>query len=58
MKSCCYNLRCVKVLCKYGYDLKVKASQHDDTPLHIAARDGHLEIVKYLISQGIDIEVM
>ena len=51
----CY--RCVKLLFKYGADLKVKVSEKGDTALHIAARKGHLEILKFLLSQGLDPEL-
>jgi len=63
----CY--RCVKLLCKYGCDIKAKVIQQDDktqkddgiqeddTALHIAARNGHLEIVKFILDQGLDLEL-
>ena len=47
--------RCVKLLYKYESNLKVKTSQ-DDTSLHIAARHGYLDILKYLLNQGADKE--
>ena len=53
-----YNFRCVQLLHKYGYDLKTRTVEGQDTPLHIAARDGHFQMVKYLLSQGIDPEAM
>ena len=46
------------MLCKYGYNFKAKTLEDLDTPLHIAARDGHLNIIKYLLSQGLDSEVV
>jgi len=52
------TLRCIKVLCKHDCNLKAKTLEDLDTPLHIAARDGYLNIVKYLINQGIDPEVV
>lgn len=46
------HLNCVILLseeCHYGHVNDVNDS--DDTPLHIACRCGHLEIVKYLLTQ-------
>jgi len=53
------TLRCIKVF--YEHDdcsLKAKTLEDLDTPLHIAARDGYLNIVKYLVCHGIDPEVV
>ena len=37
--------------------MKVKVNdEKGDTALHIAARKGHLEILKFLLSQGLDPE--
>ena len=47
--------RCVKLLYKYENNLKVKTLK-EDTSLHIAARRGHLDILKYLLNQGADKE--
>ena len=51
----CY--RCVKLICKYVSDLKIKTDLEKDTALHIAAHEGHLEILKYLLNQGLDPEL-
>ena len=51
----CY--RCVKLICKYDCDLKIKTDLEHDTALHIAAREGHLEILKFLLNQGLDPEL-
>ena len=49
--------RCVKLLCDYDCDLKIKTDLEHDTALHIAAREGYLEILKYLLNQGLDPEL-
>ena len=38
-------------------DLKMTTLQHEDTTLHIAARGGYLEILKYLLHRGVDSEI-
>ena len=48
--------RCVKLLCKYTSDLKVRIFE-EDTALHIAARNDHLEILKLLLTHGLDPEL-
>ena len=43
---------CVKLLFEEcNDDVSGHTEHNDDTPLHIACRYGHLEIVKYLLSQ-------
>ena len=32
-------------------------SSHQHTPLHNAARDGHVDIVRYLVEQDVDINI-
>ena len=39
----------VKILLKHGASLKSAVTLHDLTPLHLAARHGHAEVVKVLI---------
>jgi len=47
---------CVKLL--YEYKSQLSLSENDsDSPLHIACRCGHFELVKYLLSQGADLEI-
>ena len=48
--------RCVKLLCKYTTDIKVRIFE-EDTALHIAARNNYLEILKLLLSHGLDPEL-
>ena len=49
--------RCVRLLCKYNADIKERVHETQDTALHIAARNDHLEILKLLLCQGLDPEL-
>ena len=49
--------RCVKLLCKHNADIKERVHETQDTALHIAARNDHLEILKLLLHQGLDCEL-
>ena len=51
------HYRCIKLLCKYNADIKERVYETQDTALHIAARNDHLEILKLLLSQGLDPEL-
>ena len=42
------DLETVKFLAENGADIRAQ----DDTPIFFASTNGHLEIVKYLFSQG------
>ncbi len=44
-----------ELLIKYGADLNPVDEAYQSTPLGLAARWGHAEMVEYLISQGADI---
>ncbi|EAX97244.1 hypothetical protein TVAG_037510 [Trichomonas vaginalis G3] len=46
------NLRLVKCLGEYGFDIETKDKRNGDNPLIIASYTGHLEVVQYLISIG------
>ncbi len=46
----------VKRILARGVDLNI-AGEHGDTPLHVAARYGRLEIVKYLIGNGAEANI-
>ena len=49
-------MEAVKTLVLNGEDLNSKdKSRSNQTPLHVAAREGHLEIVKFLVESGADI---
>ena len=45
----------IKKCMSYRYGADVNYSDGDNTPLMEAARNGHIEIMKYLISHGADI---
>ena len=50
------SLSCVKLL--YEYKSRLSFSENDDeSPLHIACQCGYFELVKYLLSQGVDSEI-
>jgi uncharacterized protein len=43
-----------ELLIKYRADLNLIDKAHQSTPLGMAARWGHIEMVKYLLKQGAD----
>ena len=49
--------RCVKLLCKYSTDIKLRTSERQDTALHIAACSDQLDILKLLLNEGLDPEL-
>ena len=51
----CY--RCVRLLCEYNTDIKVRVDEKEDNALHIAARSDHSEILQLLLSEGLDPEL-
>ena len=51
---CC---SCVKLLCNYNTDIKVRVCEKEDTALHIAARKDQIDILKFLLNQGLDPEL-
>ena len=53
--KCFYS--CVKLLLEYNIELAGHRDSSKDTPLHIACRHGHFEIVKYLFSQKASAEI-
>ncbi|NEU06833.1 ankyrin repeat domain-containing protein [Flavihumibacter sp. R14] len=48
------NLTKAELLLKYGADLNPVDEEYQSTPLGMAARWGHIEMVKYLLQQGAD----
>jgi hypothetical protein len=48
------NLYKAELLIKYGADINPIDEEYQSTPLGMAARWGHLEMVKYLLQQGAD----
>ena len=48
------NLLKAELLIKYGADINPVDEEYQSTPLGMAARWGHLEMVKYLLQQGAD----
>jgi len=48
------NLRKAELLVKYGADINSIDEEYQSTPLGMAARWGHHEMVKYLLKQGAD----
>lgn len=48
------NAKIIEILLKYGADVNSK-SDSGDTPLHIAAQDGHTKIVEILLKSGADV---
>ena len=44
------------MLCEYTTDIKVRVFE-EDTALHIAAHNDYLEILKVLLSHGLDPEL-
>lgn len=49
------NLYKAELLIKHGADLNPIDEEYQSTPLGMAARWGHLEMVKYLLQQGADV---
>jgi uncharacterized protein len=48
------NLAKAELLIKYGAEIDPIDEEYQSTPLGMAARWGHLEMIKYLLSQGAD----
>lgn len=48
------NVHKAELLIKYGADIDAVDEEYQSTPLGMAARWGHLEMVKYLLKQGAD----
>lgn len=46
------RLECVKILIDAGCDPRSK-NRYEETPMHLAAKEGCISIVEYLLSQGI-----
>ena len=51
----CGQLSSVKHLVKYGAFDKDSQKIYESTPLHMAANNGHLDIIQYLVSLGANI---
>lgn len=49
------DLNKAKLLIKYGADINVIDEEYQSTPLGMAARWGHIEMVNYLLKQGADV---
>ena len=49
------QLSSVKHLVKYGAFVKDSQMINESTPLHMAANNGHLDIIQYLVSLGANI---
>lgn len=48
------NMPKAKLLIKYGAEINSVDEEYQSTPLGLAARWGHIEMVKYLLKQGAD----
>jgi ankyrin repeat protein len=49
------NFKKAELLIKYGADMDPVEEEYQSTPLGMAARWGHVEMVSYLLSKGADI---
>ncbi len=47
----------VKELLKEDPDLAVEKDVRNETPLHVAAREGHLEVIKVVLKAGVPIDI-
>uniref|UniRef100_A0AAU7YL55 AAA family ATPase n=1 Tax=Wolbachia endosymbiont of Oeneis ivallda TaxID=3171168 RepID=A0AAU7YL55_9RICK len=47
-----------KVLVAAGADVNKKDSRHEKIPLHLAAENGHVEVVESFLNKGISVNVM
>ena len=51
------NLDIVRIMIREGQNENEKTHTMGNTPLHIASRNGHYLIVKYLLEQGADTQL-
>ena len=50
------KMRIVKSLVESGENVNVREEFHGGVPLHMAAHEGQTDVVRYLVSQGADID--
>ncbi len=51
------DLEQVKCLIAQGISLSQHDNRHGRTAIHMAAMQGHVDIIRYLLSQGVEIQV-
>ncbi|XP_057299481.1 uncharacterized protein LOC130630100 [Hydractinia symbiolongicarpus] len=54
----CGHLENVKILVKNKAEVNLQIKSKQDAPLHAAARNGHTDVLNYLLQQNADVNVM
>ena len=49
------NTKVVKMLVEKGADMNVRDNEENLTPLHLVSSNGNIELVKFFLDKGVDV---